>query len=71
MGTQDTTFKTVDCPKCSVEVALSLPRSATIASIVAGSQNITHDTDDAEIERRREHEKLCSNDHRVSVVYDW
>jgi len=71
MDPETNVFKSIECPKCSTEVMLSLPRSATITSIVVDPQNATHDGDDAATERRREHEKPCPNDHTISVLYDW
>lgn len=71
MEPENDAFKNIECPNCSTDVTLSLPRSATITSVVAGSPNTTHDADDDATERRREHEKSCSNGHTISVVYDW
>lgn len=71
MTMQNDAVTWVECPECSTDVGISLPRSADIASIVIHSLDEGHDTDRTGIGRPREHRKSCASDHLLSVLYDW
>ena len=71
MNTEDGGLTSVECPDCSCDVNVGLPRSATIVSVIAHPQNAAHDAESAEIERPRTNQTQCANGHTVSILYDW
>lgn len=71
MDTENGGLTNVECPDCSCDVNVSLPRSADIVSVIAHPQNGAHDTDRTESERTRENQTQCTNGHTVSILYEW
>lgn len=71
MVTDSNAITDVECPECSTDVATSLPRSAEIVSLGSPGQNGADGQDVTDVDRRREHEINCSNDHPVVILYDW
>lgn len=61
----------IECPECSARVRLSLPRSATVHSVVVSPAEPDYGVDAAELGRPRELRKPCPNDHPLAVLYDW
>lgn len=62
---------TVECPECSDAVTTALPHYAEVVSVITNPQNNEHDIGSNEIERPRENQIQCGNEHTLSILYDW
>lgn len=62
---------TVECPECSRDTTVSLPRSAEIVAVTRSEECSSHNIDTNELDRPREHQWRCPKLHTVSVLYDW